>query len=182
MSVTAETSTVIPPGTWQIDPVWSSVEFAVRKLGVTTIKGRAGTLVGVITGGETPSVEGTVDAASLTTFDEERDTHLASPDFFDVERFPTLRFVSTDVREEDGTVVVAGELTIKGITRPVELRGELTGPAADPWGGERLGLELGTTLDRTEFGLRWNAPLPGGGFLLPNDVELTAVFAAVRAA
>lgn len=180
MTVASEPITIIPAGTWRIDPVWSSVEFAVRKLGLTTIKGRAGSVAGVISGGETPSVEGTVEAASITTFDEQRDAHVVSPDFFDVERFPELRFVSTEIRRDGDEVVVEGELTIKGATRPVELRGQVTGPSNDPWGNERIGLELRATVDRTEFGLRWNAPLPGGGFLLPDTVELSAVFAAVR--
>ena len=181
MTVVSDPVTIIPAGTWNIDPVWSSVEFAVRKLALTTIKGRAGSVTGVITGGESPTIEGTVDAASITTFDEQRDAHLASPDFFDVARYPELRFVSTGVRQEGDEVVVRGELTIKGATRPVELRGELTGPANDPWGNERIGLELHATVDRTEFGLQWNAPLPGGGFLLPDDIELSATFAAVKA-
>jgi polyisoprenoid-binding protein YceI len=181
VAVSSDPRTIIPEGTWNIDPVWSSVEFAVRKLALTTIKGRAGSVAGVIRGGETPSVEGTVDAASITTFDGQRDAHIASPDFFDAERYPELRFVSTGIRLDGDEVVVDGELTIKGVTRPVELRGELTGPAADPWGNERIGLELHTTVDRTEFGMRWNAPLPGGGFLLPDDVELSANFAAVKA-
>jgi polyisoprenoid-binding protein YceI len=182
VTVVSDPVTIIPAGTWNIDPVWSSVEFAVRKLALTTIKGRAGSVTGVITGGESPTIEGTVEAASITTFDEQRDAHLASPDFFDVARYPELRFVSTGVRQEGDEVVVRGELTIKGATRPVELRGELTGPANDPWGNERIGLELHATVDRTEFGLQWNAPLPGGGFLLPDDIELSAIFAAVKAA
>ena len=182
MSVATETSTIIPTGTWTIDPVWSSVEFAVRKLGLTTIKGRAGSVTGVITGGETASVEGTVEAASITAFDEQRDAHLLSPDFFDAERYPELRFVSTDIRPDGDDVVVDGELTIKGVTRPVELRGAVTGPATDPWGNDRIGLEVQATVDRTAYGLRWNAPLPGGGFLLPDTVELSAVFAAVKSA
>jgi polyisoprenoid-binding protein YceI len=180
MTVVSAPTTIIPVGTWRIDPVWSSVEFAVRKLGLTTIKGRAGSVAGVIKGGEAPSIEGTVEAASITTFDEQRDTHVASPDFFDAERYPELRFVSTGIRSDGDEVVVEGELTIKGVTRSVELRGEMTGPTTDPWGNERIGLELHTTVDRTEFGLRWNAPLPGGGFLLPDTVELSAIFAAVR--
>ena len=182
MTVVSDPTTIIPTGTWNIDPAWSSVEFSVRKLGLTTIKGRAGTVAGVITGGEMPKVEGTVEAGSLTTFDEQRDAHIASPDFFDVERYPELRFVSTEVRREGEQVIVDGELTIKGVTRRVELRGELRGPSPDPWGNERIGLELHTTVDRTQFGLRWNAPLPGGGFLLPDDIALSAIFAAVKAA
>src|SRR6186997_859016 len=166
MSILAESSvTVIPAGTWSIDPSWSALEFEVRKL-------RLGT----------PSVVGAVDATSITTFEADRDAHLQSPDFFDTQRYPELRFVSTSVETSDDEIVVHGDLTIKDVTRPVELRGTLSGPENDPWGNERIGLELSTTIDRTAFGLEWNAPLPGGGFLLPNDVALKAYFAATRTA
>ena len=170
----------IPAGEWEIDPTWSALEFEVRKLGLVAIKGRVLGFTGTIVGGEEPSVTGTVDATTLTTFDETRDAHLAAPDFFDTQRYPELRFASTSVEQDSDEVVVLGELTIKGVTRPVELRGSVTGPEQDPWGNERLGLRVGTVVDRTAFGLNWNAPLTGGGFLLPNDVALTATFAAIR--
>jgi len=183
MSILAESSvTVIPAGTWSIDPSWSALEFEVRKLGLVTVKGRVPGFSGTITGGETPSVVGTVDATSITTFDADRDAHLQSPDFFDTQRFSELRFVSTSVELSDDEIVVQGDLTIKDVTKPVELRGTLSGPETDPWGTERIGLELSTTIDRTAFGLEWNAPLPGGGFLLPADVALKAYFAATRTA
>ena len=183
MSILTESPVaVIPAGTWSIDPSWSALEFDVRKLGLVTVKGRVPGFSGVITGGETPSVVGTVDATSITTFEADRDAHLQSPDFFDAQRYPQLRFVSTSVETSDDEIVVHGDLTIKDVTSPVELRGTLSGPESDPWGNERIGLELSTTIDRTAFGLEWNAPLPGGGFLLPNDVALKAYFAATRTA
>jgi len=183
MSILAESSvTVIPAGTWSIDPSWSALEFEVRKLGLVTVKGRVPGFSGTITGGETPSVVGTVDATSITTFEADRDAHVQSPDFFDTQRYPELRFVSTSVEASDDEIVVHGDLTIKDVTKPVELRGTLSGPETDPWGNERIGLELSTTIDRTAFGLEWNAPLPGGGFLLPADVALKAYFAATRTA
>jgi polyisoprenoid-binding protein YceI len=183
MSILAESPvTVIPDGKWSIDPVWSSLEFEVRKIGLVPIKGRVPGFAGTIEGGELPSIEGTVEAASITTFDETRDGHLKSPDFFDVERWPELRFESTDAGIEGGGLVVTGNLTIKGTTKPVELRGTFLGAGADAYGNDRIALELETTIDRTDFGLNWNAPLPGGGFLLPNDVKLQATFAAVREA
>jgi polyisoprenoid-binding protein YceI len=183
MSILAESSaTVIPAGTWSIDPSWSSLEFEVRKLGLVNVKGRVPGFSGTVSGGESSSIEGAVDATSITTFDADRDAHLQSPEFFDTQRHPELRFESTWVEALDDGLVVTGDLTIKGVTRPVELRGSLVGPANDPWGNERIGLELAGTVDRTAFGLEWNAPLPGGGFLLPNDVVLKAYFAAVRAA
>jgi polyisoprenoid-binding protein YceI len=182
MTIVADTSVAIPAGTWTIDPVWSSLEFEVKKLGLMTVKGRVPGFAGTIRGGEKPSIEGAVDVSSITTFDETRDGHLQSPDFFDVARYPTLRFESTSVELVDDELLVEGELTIRGVTKPVVLRGRYVGAAVDAFGNDRIGLELSTTVDRTEFGLEWNAPLPSGGFLLPNDVVLRASFAAVKAA
>lgn len=182
MAIVAHTSVAIPTGTWTIDPVWSSLEFEVRKLGLMTVKGRVPGFTGTIHGGEKPSIEGSVDVSSITTFDDTRDGHLQSPDFFDVARYPTLRFESTSVELVGDDLVVEGKLTIRGVTKPIVLRGSYVGTAVDPFGNDRIGLELSTAVDRTEFGLEWNAPLPSGGFLLPNDVVLRAYFAAVRAA
>jgi polyisoprenoid-binding protein YceI len=183
MSILAESPvTVIPAGTWSIDPSWSALEFEVRKLGLVTVKGRVPSFSGTITGGDNAAIEGVVDATSITTFAPDRDAHLQSPEFFDTQRYPELRFVSTSVDASGDEIVVRGDLTIKDVTKPVELRGTLSGPENDPWGNERIGLELSTTVDRTSFGLEWNAPLPGGGFLLPNEVALKAYFAATRTA
>jgi len=181
MSIVADTPvTIIPTGTWSIDPVWSSLEFEIKKLGLVTVKGRVPGFSGAIQGGESPSIEGRVDASTITTFDETRDGHLQSPDFFDTQRHPELRFESTAVAADGDELVVQGNLTIKGVTKPVELKGSYVGAGVDPYGNDRIGIQLSGTIDRTEFGLEWNAPLPGGGFLLPNDVVLTANFAAVK--
>jgi polyisoprenoid-binding protein YceI len=181
MSIVADANAVvIPSGTWEIDPVWSALEFDVRKLGLVTIKGRVPGFTGTIVGGGDPALTGAVDATTITTFDETRDGHLQAPDFFDTQRYPELRFASTSVEADGPELVVQGDLTIKGVTKPVELRGTYAGSDNDPWGNERIGLELTGTVDRTDFGLEWNAPLPGGGFLLPNEVVLKATFAAVR--
>jgi polyisoprenoid-binding protein YceI len=183
MTIVAETTeTVIPTGTWSIDPVWSALEFEVEKIGLVRIKGRVPGFSGTIGGGPEPAIEGRVDATSITTFDETRDAHIQSPDFFDTQRHPELRFVSTRVEARGEDLLVEGELTIKGVTRPVELRGRYLGAGVDPYGNDRIALELAGTVDRTEFGLTWNAPLPGGSFMLPDEVLLTATFAAVRAA
>jgi len=183
MSILTDTSaTIIPSGTWSIDPVWSALEFEVKKLGLVTVKGRVPGFAGTIHGGETPSISGTVDASTITTFDETRDGHLQSPEFFDTQRYPELRFESTAFEIYGDELVVDGELTVKNITKPVELKGRFVGSGVDPWGNDRIGVELAGTIDRTEFGLNWNVPLPGGGFLLPNDVTLRATFAAVKAA
>ncbi len=182
MTVTQAPETIIPAGTWTIDPSHSTLEFGVKHLGIATVKGRASGFAGSIVGGEAAAIEGTVPVDTLTTYDETRDGHLQSPEFFDSERHPELRFVSTSVEQDGAELVVAGDLTIKGITRPVELRGEYAGSSTDPWGNERIGLDLAATIDRTAFDLRWNAPLPGGGFLLADDVRLEASFSAVKAA
>lgn len=183
MTIVADTPvTVIPSGTWSIDPVWSALEFEVKKIGLVAIKGRALGFSGTIRGGADASIEGLVDTRTITTFDETRDGHLQSPDFFDSERFPELRFESTAVALRGDELVVEGDLTIKGITRPVELTGEYLGEAVDVGGNDRIAVELAGTVDRTEFDLVWNAPVPGGNLMLPSDVSLHATFAAVRAA
>ncbi len=183
MSIVADTpATLIPTGTWSIDPVWSALEFEIEKLGLVTIKGRVPGFSGTIEGGESPSITGSVDASTITTFDETRDGHVQAPDFFDTERYPELRFESTAVATHGDELVVEGDLTIKNVTKPVELRGRFVGAGVDPYGNDRIGVELAGTVDRTDFGLNWNAPLPGGNLLLPNEVVLRASFAAVKAA
>jgi len=183
MAIVTETAVdVIPTGTWSIDPAHSVVEFTVEHLGIAEVTGRAPVVAGTIEGGESPSISGTAAVPSITTFDEMRDGHLQSPEFFDAERHPELRFESTHVQVRDGELLVEGDLTVKGITRPVELRGSIAGTGQDPFGNHRLGLQLATTVNRTEWELNWNAPLPDGGFLLPNEVTLTASFSAIRSA
>ena len=183
MTIVADTAaTTIPTGTWTIDPVHSSVEFHVTHTGVATVKGRALVVSGTIHGGDEASIEGTVDASSLTTFDETRDAHLRTPDFFDAERYPELHFRSTSVTTRDLRIVVVGDLTIRGVTKPVELEGTVRGPNADPWGNERIGVDLEGIVDRRAFGVSWNAPLPGGAELLPNEIPLVASFSAVKSA
>lgn len=182
MSILTEApATVVPAGTWTIDPSHSTVEFAIEHLGLATVKGRAPVVSGEIVGGATPAIRGTVDVTALTTFDEQRDSHLQSPEFFDAARYPELRFESTSITAGDGKLVVEGELTMKGVTKPVTLTGRVVGTGTDPRGNERVGVELEATVDRTAWGLDWNAPLPEGGFLLPSEVRLSASFSAVKA-
>lgn len=183
MTIVSDTSaTIIPTGTWSIDPVWSALEFEIEKLGLVTVKGRVPGFSGTIEGGESPSIVGIVDASTITTFDETRDGHVQSPEFFDTDRYPELRFESTAVETKGDELVVQGDLTIKGVTKPIELKGSFVGAGVDPYGNDRIGIELAGTIDRTEFELNWNAPLPGGNFLLPNEVVLRANLAAVKAA
>ena len=171
--------TVLPTGTWRVDPAHTTVEFAVKHMGLATIKGRAPVAEGTLVDGR---LEGEVDAASITTHDADRDAHLASPDFFDAERHPRLRLVTTELEQDGDALVARTELTIKGVTRPVELRGRITGEGVDLLGKQRLGIDLEGSIDRGEFGLKWNAPLPGGGFLLDDDVRIALSISAVKAA
>ena len=163
-------------GTWVLDPIHSSASFAVKHMVVSTFRGRFEDFDATLTANEDGDgkLVGTVDVGSIVVKDENLAAHLQSPEFFDAERHPELRFESTDIRRTgDGDeVVVDGELPIKGITKPVEARGTLEGPAVTFGDVNKVGLTLEAIIDRTEFGLNWNAPLPKGGFALANDVKL----------
>ncbi len=165
----------ISTGTWSIDKVHSHVGFAVKHMVVSTFRGRFEDYDGSLTVGEDgePSLEGHVGVDSIVVKDENLAGHLKAPDFFDSERYPRISFRSSDVRiSEGGQVEVEGELTIKGNTHNVTARGTVTGPHEDIAGNDKLGVELEAVIDRREYGLEWNAPLPKGGFALENDVKL----------
>jgi len=170
-------------GTWRADPVHSTLGFEVKHMVVSTFRGNIPDFDATLTGeGETFSVEGVARLSSLTTQEENLTGHLMSPDFFDAERHPEITLRSTSVQRQGNDVTIDAELTIKGITRPTVLRGEITEVASDPYGKQRVGLSLTTRVDRTEFDLNWNAPMPGGGFVLANDVKLTAELEFVKEA
>jgi polyisoprenoid-binding protein YceI len=170
----AVSSTGLPIGTWRLDPVHSSATFAVKHMVVSTFRGRFEKFDATLKVDENSAeLVGTVDAGSIVVKDENLQGHLGSPDFFDLERFPEITFRSTSIRRDGGDVVVDGELTIKGNTHAVEARGTIEGPAVTLGDATKLGLTLETVVDRTEFGLKWNAPLPKGGFAVSNDVKLT---------
>ena len=171
------TTTEIPAGTWQVDPVHSSIGFAVRHNTVETFKGRVGEFDIQLAGGR---LEGTASVASIQVEDESLAGHLQTPDFFDAERHPELRFVSSSLEVDGDRITVAGDLTIKGTTAPVELTGTIAGPVTDGYGNQRLGLDLETAINRHDFGVSWNADLPGGGAMLQDDVVLTANLALIR--
>jgi polyisoprenoid-binding protein YceI len=170
---------LIPTGTWTSDPVHSSIGFAVKHMGVTPFRGTFKTFEASLADGK---LVGSAPVETIQTDDENLTAHLLSPEFFDAERQPALRFESTEIRRDGDDVIVDGELTLKGVSRPVELRGTISGPLGDPYGNDRLGLELETTIDRTEFGIDWNAELPSGGQVLANDVKLTAQLELVQQA
>ena len=174
------------PGTWKIDNAHTTVGFTVRHLMVSKVRGGFTKYDGSITIGPTPeesSVEVTIDAASIDTRDETRDGHLRSPDFLDVENHPTLQFVSTGVKQTgDSTGIVTGDLTVRGVTRPVELEVEFLGLVTDPWGGQRLGVSVTGEIDREEFGLTWNQALEAGGVLVGKRIKLEIEAEAILSA
>ncbi len=173
--------TVVPTGTWKLDAVHSRVDFEVSYL-AGTFKGHFNEIGAELSvDGERASLEGTAKVASVDVWDENLSAHLQSPDFFDAERHPELRFAAHDIRlDGDGKVSVDGELTIKGATKPVAVTGAVTAPMADPYGNERLGLNLATKIDRTDFGVDWNNPLPSGEPSLANDVTILAELQFVK--
>ena len=179
MSVTETTKTLAPAGTWTADPVHSNVSFEVGYAGVNTFRGSFTDFSATLSG---DSLEGSAKVASVDVKDEQLNGHLQTPDFFDAQRYPEITFRATElVRHGDDTVSGKGDLTIKGNTRPITLQGTIApAPATDPFGRERLGLRLESEIDRTEYGVEWNAPNQSGGDYLANDVKLIAELAFVR--
>jgi polyisoprenoid-binding protein YceI len=177
--ITAASPKVSTASTWNLDPVHSHAQFKVKHMMISNVKGEFTGVAGSLHLDEADlsrsHVEASVDAATINTRDAQRDAHLKSADFFDVEKFPTLSFQSTSVTKKgDGELAVAGDLTIHGVTRPVVF--DVEGPSApmqDPWGNLRLGLAAATRINRKDFGLTWNAALETGGILVGDDVTLT---------
>jgi polyisoprenoid-binding protein YceI len=174
--------TIAPAGTWNLDPVHSRVDFEVSYL-AGTFKDHFNEIGAELTvDGERATLEGTTKVASIDVNEENLTAHLQSPDFFDAERYPELRFTAEDISlDGDGQVSVGGELTIRGVTKPVTVTGTVTAPMADPYGSERIGLNLSTTIDRTDFGINWNNPLPSGEPALANNVTVLAELQFVKA-
>jgi polyisoprenoid-binding protein YceI len=168
-------------GTWQVDPVHSTVGFEVAYM-AGTFKGEFREIAAALTvAGERARLEGSAKVASVDVKDENLNAHLQSPDFFDAERSPELRFTADDVDLSSGEVTARGELTIKGVTRPVEVTGTATAPLADPYGNERIGLQLTAAVDRTDFGVTWNTPLPSGEQALADQVRIVTDLQFVKA-
>ena len=183
MSVTESTKQFAPAGTWAADPVHSNVSFEVLYSGVNTFRGSFTDFQATLAGGESPALEGSAKVASVDVKDEQLNGHLQTPDFFDAERYPEIAFTATELNRLDGNRVEGkGELTIKGVSKPITLTGEIAEtPTTDPFGRERLGLTLESEVDRTQFGVSWNAPNQSGGDYLANDVKLIAELAFVKA-
>lgn len=183
MSTITQTKAQLPTGTWQVDPVHSHVGFAVDYL-AGTFRGTFSPVEATLTVGEDGSVElaGSARAENVRVQDENLTAHLLTPDFFDAERAPEITFGASAIRRAGNEVVIDGELTIKGNAQPVALTGTITEPVKDAYGNDRIGLKLETTIDRTQFGLNWNLPLPNGEPALANDVTLSADLYLVKAA
>jgi polyisoprenoid-binding protein YceI len=180
-------STQTQTTTWQIDPAHTEVGFSVKHLMISTVRGRfagvKGTIVLDEANPERSSVEAEIDAATIDTRAEQRDAHLRSADFFDVEKYPTITFRSRRVeRVSDGRYRIVGDLTIRGVTREVVLDATEEGRGRDPWGGDRLGFSATTTIDRRDFGLTWNQALETGGVLVGNEIKISIDVEAVKAA
>ena len=169
--------------TWQIDPAHSTAEFAVRHMMVTTVKGYISAVRGAITLDEGDlthsSVAVNLDATSIDTREPKRDDHLRSAEFLDVQHFPTITFASTRIEREAHGYRIVGDLGLHGVTRETVLGAAFEGRQRDPWGNERAGFTAEGVIDRRDFGLTWNQPLPASGVLLGNDVRVSIEVEAV---
>jgi len=174
MSVTTATRESLPTGTWGLDPIHSTIGFEVEYL-VGTFRGQFRDVQAkLVADDDSARLTGSAKVGSIDVKDENLAGHLQSPDFFDAERHPELTFESTDIRREGDQVTIAGQLALKGVTQPVVLTGTIADPVEHYAGGHRIGLKVETTIDRTAFGVDWNAPLPDGNPALANEVKLVA--------
>jgi polyisoprenoid-binding protein YceI len=175
MTLTASTIPGYQTGTWKIDPTHSEVTFSVRHLAISKVKGKFETFDATVVTAENPlesTVEANIDVASINTGQEQRDQHLKTSDFFLTEEHPQLTFRSTSIEAKGDDLHIAGDLTLRGVTKPVVLKAELGGFTTDGYGQVKFGAEATTKIDRTEFGVNWNAALEAGGFTLGNDVTI----------
>jgi polyisoprenoid-binding protein YceI len=189
MTSTTSTTTTVQQttGTWVIDPSHTRVGFSAKHAMVATVRGQFNEFEGALSlDGSAPersSAEVTISAASISTGNDDRDNHVRSADYLDVETYPTLTFRSTGVRYDGADeFVMTGDLTIRGTTRPVELAVELEGQASDPFGNERIGFSGATTISRKDFGLTWNVALEAGGVLVSDKVKITLDVSAIKQA
>ena len=174
-------TTAVPAGTWIIDQSHSEVGFTARHLMVSKVRGSFEKFSGTLTISDdftASKVEATIDPASINTRDENRDNHLRTDDFFGVEAHPLWTFVSTGLSSNGSDFALNGDLTIKGITKPITLNLEVLGVNKDPWGNIKAGFSATAKINRKEFGIEWNAPLEAGGFLVGDEVTLNLEFQA----
>ena len=177
--------TGLTTGTWNVDPSHTRAEFTVRHAGISKVRGSVPVTGGTLTVGEeleSSSVVVTLDPSGVTTGDDTRDGHLRSADFFDTDTFGEWTFTSTSVKASGDEYVVAGDLTIHGVTRPVELTTEFNGQAVDPFGNTRAGFEATVVISRKDFGLTWNAALEAGGVLVSDKVQVSLEISTIKQA
>jgi polyisoprenoid-binding protein YceI len=185
MNATATIATLVPTGTWKVDPVHSTVGFAVKHMGVSTVRGLLTEFDGTVEVAEdgTAQAYGTVETASVDTREPQRDEHLRSPDFFDAASYPQLTFRSTSIQPDgDDTFKIVGQLTIHGVTREIELDAEVTGSDVDPHGNTRVGLEIAGELSRKDYDMKFNAALGSGNLVVGDKVKLALDISAVKQA
>jgi polyisoprenoid-binding protein YceI len=177
MAITAEHVEGYQAGTWKLDPTHSDIAFSVRHLAISKVKGKFETFDVTVTAPENPSeatIEATIDVASVNTNQQQRDQHLRTSDFFAIDEHPQMIFKSTSFSPEaDGTFVVVGDLTLRGVTKPVTLKGDFGGIITDGYGQTKAGVEATTKINRHDFGVSWNAALEAGGMTLGDDVTIT---------
>ena len=174
----------LTPGVWNVDPSHSIVGFTARHLMITKVRGRFTTFSGTVTISESPldsQLEATVDLGSVTTGDEQRDGHLKSADFFDVDKHPTMTFTSTGIKQDGGDYVLTGDLTVAGTTRSVDFELSFDGVQKDPWGGTRAGVTAETEISRKDWELTWNVALETGGVLVGDKVKIELDVELVKA-
>ena len=184
MSTVTTTATTPATTTWTIDPTHSHVEFSVRHLMIATVKGRFADVQGTVIIDETDPVRSeldiTINPASIDTRVAQRDEHLRSADFFDVEKYPTITFKSRRIERDGDDLRVIGDLTLHGVTREITLDVTSHGRQTDPWGGQRAGFEATGKIKRTDFGLTWNQALETGGVVVGDDVKISIDVELVR--
>lgn len=175
----------VPSGTWTVDPIHSSVGFEIKHMMISTVRGHFKQYEGTLEAAEDyhdSRIWGSAQVASIDTNNADRDEHLRGPDFFDAERWPTIDFESTAIEHVVlGGYRVTGNLTIKGVTREIEVDANVEGAAVDPWGKDRVGVAVRGAIDRNEFGLDWQQSLVGGGLLVGDKVALLIDISALRA-
>ena len=178
------TTSNIPVGTWEVDAAHSSVEFGVKHMGIATVRGKFTEFEGTLEVGEdlaSSGARGSVKVASITTDEEQRDAHLRSPDFFNVDEHPEIVFESTRVEAiDDESSHVVGNLTMHGVTREVKLKAVVQGTDIDPWDNERVGLEVVGALKRSDFDMKFNQALGSGNVLVGDKVNMSLSISAVK--
>jgi polyisoprenoid-binding protein YceI len=166
----------IPVGTWTVDPTHSDVSFSVRHLAISKVRGSFEKFDVTLVTAENPlesKLTASIDVTSVNTNQSDRDNHLRTSDFFAADEHPTIEFVSTSIEEDGDELLITGDLTLRGVTKSVVIKGEFGGVITDGYGQTKAGLSGSTKINRTEFGVNWNAAVEAGGFTLGNDVTIS---------